>query len=480
MSQRIFWIIITVLGLAFVGTTTALVVTLASDSGDETAIETAPRPGRVRGRVYDDYGNMVTAGIIVEDENGNQERLQTNYLGGYTLRLPPGEYRLHFTRGMQYSIVTEDITVESFKTYVLNDVRLVRLFDSRDYGYYPGDLHHHSTWSDGADDVDSVLLSHLSNTLYFGFLTDHNTASGLAEWMQGDRFAVDMTPTGDPVWFSPFLGNEVTTLYGHFNALGTGIVIPEWDIDVSKGDIPIEEVSYIADEIRRSGAVSVINHPFSRDELGFYFWEILDEFDAIEIWNGVYSPHGRENVQVREYWYGLLNDGRFFPAVSGSDNHSVRSPYNPNWLPANPTDDDLYHDDFLKMGRYTGMPSFYARIPDGTISLENVQYALMNGHGFMSNGILLFADVDGAEYGDTHSLNGNTTANLNLTAFGREGIDVIRIIHNGVVVEEIDVNAERHYENIIVIDSLEPGDWIVLESEGPMARYAITNPIFFD
>lgn len=481
MKRNIFpSVIIGILALLLVTVSALFITVTLRDGPSEEPVTSEPRPARVRGRVYDDYGNMTAAGIIIEDEDGKRTRVNTNYLSGYTLRLPEGRYTLHFTRGMQYSVVTEEIEVENFKTYWLNDVRLVRLFDSRDYGYYPGDTHHHSTHSDGADDVDQVLLSHITNGMYYGFLTDHNTASGLPEWMQGDRFAADLTPGGDPVWFQPFMGVEVTTTrWGHYNTLGTGIVIPEWDIDPSKGDVPIEEVAYIAQEIKRSGGIASIQHPFSGADLGFPFWEILDEFDVLEIWNGVYHPHSRENTLAREKWYELLNEGRFFPAVGGSDCHSVASSYDPSWLPANPTEEDLYRDEFLKMGRYTGMPAYYAKI-EGELTFETLSEAFLGGHGFLSNGILLFADIEGAEYGESFILDPSGEATMELTAFSREGIDVIRIIVNGMVHEELDMDGAPEFEGVIEIEGLTSGDWIVLEAEGPMARYAITNPIFID
>ena len=86
--------------------------------------------GNVRGKVLTDSGSMTPAGIIVEDEEGNTQRLTTNAFGGYDLQLYPGKYRLTFTKGYEFDTVTKEVEVQQYKTYYLQDVRLMQLYDS--------------------------------------------------------------------------------------------------------------------------------------------------------------------------------------------------------------------------------------------------------------------------------------------------------------------------------------------------------------
>ncbi|HOO43708.1 MAG TPA: CehA/McbA family metallohydrolase, partial [Bacillota bacterium] len=264
-------------------------------------------PATIRGRVLTDSGDMLTAGIIITYPNGDMERVNTNFLSGYTLLLYSGTYTLTYTRGYEYSTVTKTISVENYKTYIIEDVRLTKLFDVTDYGYYLGDLHQHSKYSDGADEVDQVLLSNLSNGLHFGFLSDHNSAGGLAEWTQGNRFVASYDNANQPIYFLAMRAVEITTDYGHFQSIGVGNVFEEADINSLKGDDPETEIIKMAQETIRSGAIAQINHPYAISTMGFNFWDITEEFETIEIWNGLYETNSNENLAAKLKWFELLD-----------------------------------------------------------------------------------------------------------------------------------------------------------------------------
>ena len=98
-----------------------------NQSEDKTSTIDPKTLATVRGKVLTDSGEMITAGIIVENEKGETYRMSTNLQSAYNLRLEPGTYNLHFTRGFEYSIVTKTLTVEAYKTYYVQDVRLISL-----------------------------------------------------------------------------------------------------------------------------------------------------------------------------------------------------------------------------------------------------------------------------------------------------------------------------------------------------------------
>jgi hypothetical protein len=473
-------------------------VVVLTDKPEDPIIEvdTPVEPGYVRGKVLTDTGAMVGAGIIIEDEAGNTYRTLTNPESGYNLKLKPGTYNLYFTKGTEYSVVKKTITVESYKMYYLQDVRLVQLFDSYELGWIAGDLHQHTFYSDGTNSVEQVLLSNITTGLYYGFLSDHNSAMGLSEWLQGRSMVANVDSDGTNRMFNPYEAVEVTTEYGHYQSLGAGMTFDQYEVvlrDVErakpkaqKDEIIKNKIVYIAEEIKRAGGVAQINHPYSSSTMGFSYWEIAEHFDTIEIWNGVYVPgDGRyessqiksQNFRTKLKWFELLNEikngGKFFPGAGGTDNHDVTSPYKYEGDIV-VTDASSYEELYQKYGKYSGQPTTYVKV-DGEITQEKILSAIKAGHSFVSNGPVLIADVDGSTYGETVSSDEATS--INIKAFCRDGLESIRIVKNGQILQTIDVNAVT-YDATLPLSGLASGDWIVIEACGAGIYYAITNPIF--
>ena len=102
----------------------------------------------------------------------------------------------------------------------------------------------------------------------------------------------------------------------------------------------------------------------------------------------------------------------------------------------------------------------------------------MAGHSFISNGVTVLADVNGASYGETAVITEEMM--LNMDIFSREGLESIAVIKNGEVMQEITLEpGTQNYNQPVQLSGLQTGDWIVLEVFGTQTRYAITNPIFF-
>ncbi|MDD4076810.1 MAG: CehA/McbA family metallohydrolase [Bacilli bacterium] len=455
-------------------------------------------PGYVRGKVLTDNGAMVLAGIIIEDENGNTYRTVTNAQSGYNLKLAPGSYNLYFTRGIEYSIVKKSIEVESYKMYYLQDVRLVQLFDSYKEGWIGGDLHQHSFYSDGTNSVEHILLSNISVGLYYGFLSDHNSAVGLSEWIQGNNLVANIDGDDNKRMFSAYEAVEVTTEFGHYQSLGIGLTFDQYEVVLRESErvkpkdikdaIIKEKITYIAEEIKRAGGVAQINHPYSVSTMGFNYWEVADYFDTIEIWNGVFVPgDGRyekvdsitksQNFRSKLKWFQLLNEikngGKFFPATGGSDNHNIMSPYTymGETVVNNIAD---YEKLYKKSGKYSGQPTNYLHIT-GDITNEKVLNAIRNGNSFITNGPIIIADFAGISYGETVSI--ENINSLKIKSFCRDGAHQIKVIVNGELVKTIELTS-MNYSDSIVLNNLSSGDWIVFEVLGPNINYAITNPIF--
>lgn len=459
--------------------------TATTTAGSSCTTEDEGYPATIRGRVFTDSGDLLTAGIIVTDEQGNMKRYLTNALSGYTLLLEEGTYTLTFSRGWEYSTKSVTLSVEDYKTYYVEDVRLTELHDSKDDGWYLGDLHQHSRFSDGKDEVDQVLLSNIANGMDYGFLSDHNSAGGLAEWVQGSQFVSDYDAVGEPIRFLALRAVEITTDYGHFQSLGVGNVFQEADINANKGEDPVAEIQSMMEEVVRSGAIAQINHPFATSNLGFDYWDIVDEFDTIEIWNGLFEPNANENLAAKLKWFELLNgyvagENKFFPATGGSDNHDLSGEYEAAYADTS-TPESLYTDQYLKRGVYNGVPATVIRAEDG-LSEAAVYAAIRGGHSYLTNGPEILAAIGQAGYGDSYSLGGADSVNVSIDLFSRDPVTCVNVYKNGEIVLSIvpDGSSSSYldYQDVFSLEQVAEGDWFVFEVIGEGALYAITNPIF--
>ncbi|MDD3170979.1 MAG: CehA/McbA family metallohydrolase [Bacilli bacterium] len=476
------WKIFAIFLIVLLALETCFIIVMPKIIKDDNDTAVQLTPATIRGKVLTDLGEMLMANIIVEDSDGATSLYTTNLLSGYEIELEEGEYTLHYTRGMQYSTVTKTIKVENFKNYYLEDIRLIELYNAESKGYYAGDLHQHTIFSDGTHNVEELIRADISAGLSWAVLSDHNDNTGISEWMQTDRLPYDIV-NGEYVYFTPIAGVEITTGYGHFQSIGNSAVVEQWDIDLDLGENPYEEVEIIVKEIVRNGGIAQLNHPYSTGGMGFNnyngLWELIDNFSTIEIWNGYFEPCGyippegvlNQNRRSMLKWFELLNQGHILFATGGTDLHSYNGSYNPALYMG---DSKAYEKLLKKTGQYAGMPTTFAYLSEG-MSEENVLTAVKNGNTFISNGPLIFANIDGKTYGQT-VLNDKRTINIEM--FCRDGLETLNIYKNGVQVKSVALSGTDFHEDIQLTD-VSSGDWIVFEVYGTGVYYAITNPIFF-
>lgn len=487
---------------------TAIVADITTEATPEPAAEeTKIMAGLVRGKVTDSNSQMLVTGILVEDEAGNTYRATTNAYGGYSLALMPGTYTLTFCKGMEYDTVERTVSVESLKTYYQQDVRLTKLFDSYAKGWVAGDAHQHSYYSDGVDSVPSIVISNASAGLYWGFLTDHNTSRGVPEWTSATQVSVCISDDGTARYFHGFDGVEVTAEFGHFNSLGSGLLLETYDLILTEAQRGSKDklsyihsnIEYIADCIRRVGGIAQINHPYSTTTMGAANWverddyALFDLFDTIEIWNGYFVPcdgiFTTENSMNQNYsskllWYDLLNQMReghaFHAATGGTDNHDTQSAEagdKRKILQEEVKTLEDYYDYWVYGGQYSGEPTTYVHL-DGEVTMEAVMAALKAGNSFISSGPVVLCGIDGAIYGETVTPAGKTLT-IDTDIYNRDGISEIRVVVNGETVTTIrpDAGTTRFTDPIEISADWKSFDWILIEVLGPISQYAITNPI---
>jgi hypothetical protein len=185
--------------------------------------------------------------------------------------------------------------------------------DDQGRGWYRGDLHVHSARSHGAELAPGQLTAAArASGLDFIAITEHNTADthdAFGQLASDDLLVV--------------LGQEVVTQTGHWLALGIGPgQVVEWRYGVRHGVI-----GQHASQVRQAGGLCVAAHPHAPYPGGVFMYP-FEGFDAVEVWNGLWSsdrPWNADNGAATAEWGRALvsgaHGGRWLPAIGGSDTH---------------------------------------------------------------------------------------------------------------------------------------------------------------
>jgi predicted metal-dependent phosphoesterase TrpH len=171
-------------------------------------------------------------------------------------------------------------------------------------GWYRGDLHLHTSHSDGRYQPDELVAAARAAGLHFIVSTEHNTNAANREWGTCRTGGLLVIP-----------GEEVTTRHGHWLAIGlppSGWV--DWRYAPRDGVF-----AEFAAQVRTGGGVVVAAHPAvpvpgSAWEFGYR------GVDAIEVWNGKWNLDDEASLQI---WHRMLRRGRRVAAVAGSDSHGA-------------------------------------------------------------------------------------------------------------------------------------------------------------
>ena len=163
---------------------------------------------------------------------------------------------------------------------------------------YLGDLHMHSTASDGVFSPWELGDRAKKAGLDFIAVADHN------------NYAENLRlPSVPGVTFIPAV--EWTHYKGHMNFFG--VPDPFGDSFIANSE---DEMRGVIAHARAKGAVISVNHP--KCPFCPYLWQDDAAFDMMEIWNGPFTPR---NAKAVAWWTELLRRGRRIPIVGGSDFH---------------------------------------------------------------------------------------------------------------------------------------------------------------
>jgi len=327
-------------------------------------------------------------------------------------------------------------------------------------GWYRGDFHVHSNFSDGVLPPATLVETAKSEGMDFFVLTDHNTIDGLWELM----------PDSD-ILIIP--GIEVTLLIGHFNVLGIrgwhdwmeDICVYPYDdmLAWGKDRPPIKEIFIRA---ARQGLINCIVHPLKKSWGWHHNQTDLNYVHCIEVCNCPGEPENDLGTpKAIRLWTELLNIGYRMTALGGSDYHR-------------PVPSPVYTGSHTRES--IGWPTTYVYAEE--LSSNAILSAVMRRRVYVSLGpkVSFQAEVNGKVYDigqDVGLLDGEIKFTSTISECPK--VSSAQIVRNGEVVAEgsvTDGEARLLYSDTAIFSQ---SNWYrldVYDSNGAML--AITNPIF--
>jgi hypothetical protein len=278
-----------------------------------------PTPTPCRLTIVNSQGALAAVGTVSNEHLAVRPGVIYTGNGKARFGLPAGDYTIYAGRGFAYSVDSVRIAVKP------GDAIRKTLAIRREVptpGYVSSDTHIHTLTFSGHGDctIDERVLTIAGEGIGLPIATDHNR--------QIDYNAVAVKH-GVSKYFTPVVGNEVTTAIGHFNIFPTPISeqVPDYRAKDWK--------TIFASIDRETGAkVVILNHPrdlhsgyrpFGPEHHNALTGQNLDgwqlQANAMEVVNS--GAQQSDILRPFRDWFGLLNRGIVLTPVGASDSHDV-------------------------------------------------------------------------------------------------------------------------------------------------------------
>ena len=327
--------------------------------------------------------------------------------------------------------------------------------------WYKGDTHLHTTNSDGAMSVDTLISECKKIGLEYMIITDHNYNSVEKSYYDGDMLVIQ--------------GQELTHENGHVNVWGEKVPHePPHQLETA------DDYADIIAKCKEAGATVSMNHPFCSN-CPFLLDMEAYPFDCVEVWNTIQHS---DNVKNRDWWVQQLLKGHRIAAVGGSDHHR-------------------YYAGISLLA----VPTTYVLAEEKT--KDAVLQALREGRSVVTNSPkagMIYLTVGDSQVGDTAKLSDCKTADIKVTKLKKGHRVVIynndKIIYKHVakkyteefyasaeITEPGFIRAEIEYDLNPVMDKLMIfGEKTFMGKRGketdtkkmPTLFWAFTNPIWIE
>ena len=197
---------------------------------------------------------------------------------------------------------------------------------SQEYRWYKGNIHTHTTLSDGDELPGKVVRWYQDNGYNFLIITDHNKLTE-TKYLDSDKAADD---------FILIPGEEVTGSFEkkpvHLNAINIKKVVP-----VLKGVAVNDMIQKNIDEIHNAGGIAMLNHPRWRKGVSTGDLLTVKNCDLLEVYNFTeasnnFAAGGEESTEAM--WDKLLSKNIKVWATATDDTHNYHGDF--NYKQANP------------------------------------------------------------------------------------------------------------------------------------------------
>ncbi len=246
----------------------------------------------------------------------------------------------------------------------------------KNYKWYVGVTHCHTTASDGGLTLDELIMSAKKNKLDFIMITDHNV--NCKELPETDGLTL-------------IYGAELSKDGGHCNMWGVKDVIDDKDYETCE---TYEDFLRVKNKAKERGAVICMNHPHCK-QCPWRWEKNPEDIDVLEVWN---APTHYDNLECTEWWHEQLRKGHKLPVVGGSD----------------------FHRDYYGVTNLLTWPVTYVYAKSN--SAEDILDAIVTGRTticFASGTTFIDVVSDGKILGDTVKLDNNTKVTINVKKLHR-------------------------------------------------------------
>ena len=230
--------------------------------------------------------------------------------------------------------------------------------------WYKGNIHTHTTESDGDASPERVISWYRRHGYDFLVLSDHNHRT-IVDYAGKRRFRRPLMIPGEEVTASVRQGN----VWIHINGIGISRVVEPIDA----GDT-VASLQANVNAILEAGGIASINHPngawsFDHEEIKQVVGASL--LEVYNGWSGANNLGGSGRPSTEEIWDGVLSAGRPIFGVAADDAH--------------------HYSDFTYLKSNPGRGWVVVRATE--LSAEAIIEALASGDFYASTGVML-AEVE--------------------------------------------------------------------------------------
>ncbi len=368
--------------------------------------------------LVDEHGSLMTTGAVSNDHLAVRPGVIYCSTGRARLTVPAGKYTLYAGRGFEYSLAQAPLQLAA------GDTARPALTITREVptdGWVSCDPHVHTfTYSRHGDaSIEERMITIAGEGIELPVATDHN-------------LHIDFEPFARQLkvrqFFTPLVGNEVTTKVGHFNVFPLD---PATSVIDHKG-LDWQAVATAIDAAP-VGRIVILNHardvhntfrPFDPRRHVSFVGEDLEGWqlpaNAMEVVNS--GTTNQDPLLLFHDWLGLLNRGLSITPCGTSDSHDVAR-------------------------HFVGQGRTYVRVDDRDVS--NIDraaacHSFREGRVMAGLGLMCRATIN-EQFGSGDLAPRADAYRLNIDVLGPSWVtcDRVRIYINGVLNEEINISQSQ-------------------------------------